>query len=212
MVITWAHRVHPRLTILALLRCTKSFASHFGIKCSSFSKVNVGTSRRSACDALGFSEYLSVQQGNILLERTVPATTMIHDLFKMIDILTNQGFFKSRWCLDMFWNQTQVNFRLESLMYIWNLLSSHDACSIHSNNSSYQSQVDSRPLRARTCLLVLLVTALDGVWTLEQPSGSLLEFYPAWREVMCNIFRCGGEYAAMYLDQWCNAIIFFYSI
>lgn len=65
--------------------------------------------------------------------------------------------------------------------------------------------------RARTCLLVLLVTALGGVWTLEQPSGSLLEFYPAWREVMCNIFRCGGEYAAMYLDQWCNASICFYS-
>ena len=76
----------------------------------------------------------------------------------------------------------------------------------------YQSQVNSRPLPARTCLLVLLATALGGVWTVEQPSGSLLEFYPAWREVMCSIFRCGGDHAAMYLEQWCNASIFVYPI
>ena len=49
---------------------------------------------------------------------------------------------------------------------------------------------------ARTGLLVLLATALGGVWTLEQPEGSLLKFYPSWREVMNNVFRCGGEYAA----------------
>ena len=61
----------PRLAILALLRCVAhDFACHFGIKCSSFSKVNVGTSRRSACDSIGCCDYQSVRAGNILLERT----------------------------------------------------------------------------------------------------------------------------------------------
>lgn len=57
-------------------------------------------------------------------------------------------------------------------------------------------------LCCRTALLVLLITALDGVWSLEQPSGSLLEFHPAWREVVNSIFRCGGDYAAFCLDLW----------
>jgi hypothetical protein len=48
--------------------------------------------------------------------------------------------------------------------------------------------------------MVLLITAMDGVWTVEQPSGSLLEFYPAWREVVNSIFRCGGDYAAFRLN------------
>ena len=98
ILITWASPVHPRLAVLGLLRCTQDdFASHFGIKCSSYSKMNVGTSRRSACDALGWSEYLSVQIGNVLLERTVSGTTMIHNLFKLfIFYITNQGIFKSR--------------------------------------------------------------------------------------------------------------------
>lgn len=62
----------PRLAVLALLRCiVDDFACHFGIKCSSFSKMNIGTSRRSPCSSLGYAEYPSVQLGNILLERTV---------------------------------------------------------------------------------------------------------------------------------------------
>lgn len=61
----------PRLAVLALLRCIEDcFASHFGIKCSSFSKMNLGTSRRSACSSIGYTVYQSVQLGNILLERT----------------------------------------------------------------------------------------------------------------------------------------------
>ena len=47
----------------------------------------------------------------------------------------------------------------------------------------------------RTCALIILVTALGGVWTLEQPSGSVLEYYPTFRWIMANIFTCGGDYA-----------------
>ena len=36
----------------------------------------------------------------------------------------------------------------------------------------------------RMSLLLLVVTALDGVWSVEQPSGSFLEYYPRFRSVM----------------------------
>ncbi len=59
-----------RLAILSLLKATmNNFACHFGIKCSSFCKVNIGTSMRSACTALGFTCYTSVCTSNKLLER-----------------------------------------------------------------------------------------------------------------------------------------------
>lgn len=70
------------------------------------------------------------------------------------------------------------------------------------------------PACRRTSLLVLLACALGGAFTLEQPSGSLLEFYPAWREVMMNICRVGGNYAVLGLNlhqrlisadmRWCH--------
>ena len=47
--------------------------------------------------------------------------------------------------------------------------------------------------------MVLLITAMGGVWTLEQPGGSLLEFYPTWRATMGYIFETGGDYAVLYL-------------
>lgn len=47
----------------------------------------------------------------------------------------------------------------------------------------------------RTCLLILLCTALQGAWTLEQPDGSVLEFLPAFRTMLQSIFACGGVHA-----------------
>lgn len=59
-----------RLAILFLLRADPNgFASHFGVKCSSFSKMNVGTSQRSACAPVGHTPYKSVALANKLLER-----------------------------------------------------------------------------------------------------------------------------------------------
>ena len=40
-----------------------------------------------------------------------------------------------------------------------------------------------------------LCTALGGVWSLEQPSGALTEFYPAFREMLTNMFENGGPMA-----------------
>ena len=47
-----------------------NFACHFGIKCASFSKMNVGTSMRSPHASIGFVDYPSVSTANMLLERT----------------------------------------------------------------------------------------------------------------------------------------------
>jgi hypothetical protein len=59
-----------RLAILVMLKgVINNMAAHFGIKCSSFCKVNIGTSMRSACTAIGFTKYLSVALSNKLLER-----------------------------------------------------------------------------------------------------------------------------------------------
>lgn len=62
----------PRLAIITMLRgLPDSFGCHFGLKCSSFCKMNIGTSCRSACTPIGFEDYLSVKIGNMLLERIV---------------------------------------------------------------------------------------------------------------------------------------------
>lgn len=47
----------------------------------------------------------------------------------------------------------------------------------------------------RSCLMIALTTVLGGIWSLEQPSGALTEFYPAFRETIQNIFTCGGPHA-----------------
>lgn len=65
---TWLNSL--RLAILYLLRGKiDDFGVHFGLKCSSFCKMNVGTSVRSPVTAYGFDEFVSVAMGNQLLER-----------------------------------------------------------------------------------------------------------------------------------------------
>lgn len=59
-----------RLGIIVMLKAmVGAFACHFAIKCSSFCRVNVGTSMRSACCAFGCVAYSSVHEANKLLER-----------------------------------------------------------------------------------------------------------------------------------------------
>lgn len=40
----------------------------------------------------------------------------------------------------------------------------------------------------RTCLLLLLVTALGGAWLLEQPENSVLEFFPPFQTLLQMMF------------------------
>ena len=122
------------------------FASHFGLKCSSFCKMNIGTSRRSPCTSLGFEDFLSVLTGNMLLER--------------------MGWYCGKMSLNCFFL-----LRLTTFNYF------------------------KTAFRSRSCLLILLCTCLDGLWTFEQPSGSLAEYYPAFRYVLNQVFDCGGPTA-----------------
>ena len=57
-------------------------------------------------------------------------------------------------------------------------------------------------LLCRTCALVLLCTALGGAWSLEQPSGSLLEYFPTWTYVVRKIFDNGGPEAVTSSFGW----------
>ena len=42
----------------------------FGLKCSSFCAISQGSTGRSACASLGYSERRSVMEGDCLLQRT----------------------------------------------------------------------------------------------------------------------------------------------
>ena len=48
------------------------FLAWFGIKCSSFSKMNIGTSMRSPFASIGCYDHPSVKMANGMLERTLP--------------------------------------------------------------------------------------------------------------------------------------------
>ena len=43
--------------------------------------------------------------------------------------------------------------------------------------------------------MILLATCLGGAWTLEQPRGSCLNFYPTFRYMLGRVFASGGPYA-----------------
>ena len=60
---------------------------------------------------------------------------------------------------------------------------------------SWVWEVAPRHWMPRTAVLCLLSTALGGVWSVEQPGGSLMEYFPTWREVVQNIFSIGGPHA-----------------
>lgn len=62
---------HLSLAIVFLLKGRfADFVSWWGIKCSSWTQVNVGTSSRSPCASLGDLLQISVLEANRMLERT----------------------------------------------------------------------------------------------------------------------------------------------
>lgn len=44
----------------------------------------------------------------------------------------------------------------------------------------------------RTILLLMLVTARHGVWIVEQPGSSVLEYYPAWLYFLHRLYQFYG--------------------
>lgn len=49
---------------------TNGFLAHFGLKCSTWTSVNAGTSSRSACSSVGNCNHPSVREGNCLGSRS----------------------------------------------------------------------------------------------------------------------------------------------
>lgn len=146
---------HLRLAILCLLRArANAFAAHFALKCSSFCRMNVGTSRRAPCCSTGYEEYASVTASNRLLERTAVRINHSCKCFNHKDLSVS---------------------RSHQYVIYWTF-----------------------PLD-RTCVLILLATALGGVWTFEQPDGSVAEFYPVWRMMLRNIFHVAGPQAVPWI-------------
>ena len=74
--------VYLRLAALCLLRARLgNFAAHFAIKCSSFCKMNVGTSRRSACASIGYDQYESVLSSDRLERWGYKSNSFKHRFF-----------------------------------------------------------------------------------------------------------------------------------
>lgn len=69
------HCAHPNLQLRLAIRCIlrgdpTGFLCHFGLKCSTWSTVNVGTSCRSERSSLGNCDHESVRSGNAMASRT----------------------------------------------------------------------------------------------------------------------------------------------
>ncbi|CAE7769472.1 unnamed protein product [Symbiodinium sp. CCMP2592] len=79
--------------------------------------------------------------------------------------------------------------------------SGRSACS-STGFEEHVSVAYSNQLLERTILLILLATAMDSTWSLEQPGGSVLDFYPAWRSMMMVLSDWGGPYAVSKVRFW----------
>ncbi|CAE7499606.1 unnamed protein product [Symbiodinium necroappetens] len=79
--------------------------------------------------------------------------------------------------------------------------SGRSACA-STGRESCPSVVYTNQLLERTTLLVLLCTCLGLVWTVEQPAGSVLEFYPAWRWLVARMCDVIGPYAVSKTSFW----------
>ena len=76
----------PRLCIHALISTTEKFLACFAVKCSSWSAINQGTSRRAPCASLGLAGYPSVDSANTMASRT-----LVFDFNLYWQILNFQG-------------------------------------------------------------------------------------------------------------------------
>ncbi|CAK9003810.1 Uncharacterized protein SCF082_LOCUS7912 [Durusdinium trenchii] len=64
-----------------------------------------------------------------------------------------------------------------------------------------ESVETSNKLLCRTVFLCMVTTCLGGCWVLEQPGGSCLQFFPAWRDLCANLMRASGA-EAVWRTTW----------
>ena len=80
-----------RTALAAMLRgnMDEGWLTHFGLKCSSNTAVNAGTSSRSKCSSIGNLDYQSVRDSNCLGSRTFECIVDIHTCSIWIYIYDN---------------------------------------------------------------------------------------------------------------------------
>ncbi|CAE7194767.1 unnamed protein product [Symbiodinium sp. CCMP2456] len=79
--------------------------------------------------------------------------------------------------------------------------SGRSTCSSY-GNTSHPSVRSANKMCARVCLLILLVVALGATYTLEQPAGSLLEYFPLFRHVLQRVQQWGGDISVNRVRWW----------
>ena len=80
------HHCLLRTALAVMLRGNhlEGWLAHFGLKCSSWTAVNSGTSSRSACSAIGNTDYKSVRDANSLGSRNFVG---FDSYFVLMDVL-----------------------------------------------------------------------------------------------------------------------------
>ena len=75
---------HPRLAISSVLMgdYANGWIAHYGLKCSTFSTMNCGTSGRTPCTPCGNWEFPSVLEGNLLASRFLGTQLQNQTLFQ----------------------------------------------------------------------------------------------------------------------------------
>lgn len=90
----------PRLCLHTLLCAAEGFVSTWAIKCSSWSAVNRGTSYRTPCTSLGYEEYNSVINSNLMAARFLEGLSWGYTVYfahalKLIQ--RDQGYIEWNW-------------------------------------------------------------------------------------------------------------------
>ena len=82
----------------------QGFLNHFGLKCSSWTSVNSGTSARSICSSVGMTDYCSVAEANLMASRKLACTKQVFLKDKCYFVFTGRLHFKGVlvWLKNMF--------------------------------------------------------------------------------------------------------------
>lgn len=140
----------------------------FGIKCSSFTGVNRGTSKRSASNSTGDTAMPSVVESNGLLERINGI-----EIFRFQETFL---FMQNSLSLKAPPKRTP-KFHPKSIFSSY-ILNRRGVGPIIWTLWNFEPFLLKNG--CRTVLLLMVVSCKLGVWILEQPASSVLEFYPAF--------------------------------
>ena len=165
---------HPRLAISSVLLgdYVNGWVAHFGLKCSTFSTMNCGTSGRTPCTPCGNWEFPSVLEGNLLASRFLGTELQNQTLFQYWFFVIAM-FCVGMWAHDS-WNIPFISLYIHEPLGKW----------------------------LRVILLLCLAVCVNATILVEQPSNSLLECYPRFRDFLQMLMNTGGSNAVPWFSHW----------